>query len=365
MILADSRPLSSFPEIPAMASGAPSSSSQAQAPQAQAHEGMVVDLESREKRKAEIPVPSDSDDDALHATPAENPNPTAAMSVEDLVRYSIQQNEKHFHKLDKDMSKLQREGSETRKMAARAVTTAEDTRQKVDKLERRLNALEAKANKPPEYGHTNTASTGQTQRSEWQELGGEEGDTIVLGGFRKNSTADERRAELAEVEALLADDVKSQIADKIIPATRTEIVLLKIVHSDKGPDETRRNNLALCAKIKAANIKRRTGDEPERTIYAGASKPFHIRQHNAQTYVLYEALKSFFPEPDQEHVTMEARTGRVFFHNHPIATRPRGTQTTSPCLAELQKHVPGITMDMITAKRQEVDTERDRLRNNQ
>ena len=133
-----------------MASAASSQSQPtAQSSSAQGHEGMVVDLEAREKRKAEIPVPSDSDDENLHATPAENPNPTAAMSVEDLVRYSIQQNEKHFNKLDKDMSKLQREGSETRKMAARAVTTAEDTRQKVDKLERRLNALEAKASRSP------------------------------------------------------------------------------------------------------------------------------------------------------------------------------------------------------------------------
>ena len=346
-------------------SAAASSHSQAQSAQAQEQEKMIVDLEAREKRKAEIPVPSDSEDDTLQATPAENPNPTAAMSVEDLVRYSIQQNEKHFHKLDKDMSKLQREGSETRKMAARAVTTAEDTRQKVDKLERRLNALEAKATAPPERLPTHQAITGQQPKSEWQELGGEEGDTIVMGGFRKNSTADERRAELTEVLAQLPEEITSQLVDKIIPATRTEIVLLKIAHSDKGPDETCRQNLALCTKIKEANLKRRTGDEPERTIYAGASKPFHIRQRNAQTFVLYEALKSFFPESSQEHVTLETRTGRIFFHNHPIATRPRNTQTTTPCIAELQKHVPGITSELITAKRQEIVADRERLRNNQ
>ena len=111
-------------------------------------ETMAVDQVARDKRKAETPVAVNSDDENPKATPVQNPNPVPSMSVEELVRYSIDQNEKHFSKLDKDMAKLQREGSQTRRMAARAVTSAEETKQRVDRLEKRLSQLETQPPKP-------------------------------------------------------------------------------------------------------------------------------------------------------------------------------------------------------------------------
>ena len=60
------------------------------------------------------------------------------MSLDDLVRvFSITQNEKNFRKFDKDLSKLQRERTETRKMAARAVTTGKETKTRVDTTDKK------------------------------------------------------------------------------------------------------------------------------------------------------------------------------------------------------------------------------------
>ena len=208
---------------------------------------------TKRKTPEAVPVRSDSEDSLL-ATPLENPNPSPAMTVEELVRYSISQNERNFKKLDKDMAKLQREGAETRKMAARAVTSAEDTRQRVDKIEHRLAQLEAKTSHPPPRSRSVPISTASQEKSEWQELGGEEGDTVVMGGFRKHSTPEDRRTELDEVIAGLPQDLADRILTRIVPATHTDIVLLKLQISDKGPDQTRRDTLAWCTKIKEAKI---------------------------------------------------------------------------------------------------------------
>ena len=101
---------------------------------------MNVDETAREKRKADPPVPIDSDDDLAIQGTAETPqNPPPAMSLDELVRFSITQNEKNFKKLDRDLTKVQKEGAETRRMAARAVTSVEETKTRVDAMEKRPN----------------------------------------------------------------------------------------------------------------------------------------------------------------------------------------------------------------------------------
>ena len=324
---------------------------------------MLVDETGRDKRKAEnLPVPVDSDDEAPKATPAQNPNPTEAMTMEQLLRFSIDQNEKHFSKLDRDINKLQREGSETRRMAARAVTSAEDTKVRVDKIEKRLAQLESQPPKPAHAPPTTNPTQPSSGRTDWQELGGEEGDTIVLGGFRAHSTAEERRNELDQILLMLPEDLTTQIATRIIPEPRTNVVLLKIHHSAQGTAETRRAMLAWCKKVRGLKLQRTVETEPPRDIYASPSKPFHMRQRDAKTYSLFQTLKSMFPEDQQEHVSFEISTGRVFFHNHLIANRPRGADQMQPCLPELQKHIPTATSDTINAKQLEVEKERERIR---
>ena len=327
-------------------------------------DSMLVDQAEREKRKAETtPVAVESDDDdALQGTPLQNPNPPAAMTVEQLLRYSIDQNEKHFKKLDRDMSKLQREGSETRKMAARAVTSAEDTKNRVDRIEKRLTQLETQTRNPAPVPKKDTSPSRPQGRTDWQELGGEDGDTLVLGGFRAHSTADERRTELDDILALFPPDLTDKTATRIIPEPRTNVVLLKVHHSDQGTAETRRNMLAWCKQVRALKLKRQVNDEPAREIYASPSKPFHMRQRDAKTFSLFQTLKALFQEDQQEHVTFEIGTGRVFYHNYLIANRPRGTSTMQPCLPELQKHIPDLTQQKIDAKQLEVEKERERSR---
>ena len=143
------------------------------------------------------------------------------MTVEELVRFSIDQNERHFQKLDRDISKLQREGTDTRKMAARAVTTAKETKTRVD--------------------------------------------TIVLGGFRAHSTAEERKTELAHILRLFPDELTEQIATKIIPEPRANIVLLQIYHHDKGTPKNPEENASLVQTSPNHEAPKKIGDEPLRT----------------------------------------------------------------------------------------------------
>ena len=100
-----------------------------------------------------------------------------------------------------------------------------------------LTQLEAKVAQPtPNSAHgTGTAPSNPNPqtRSDWSELGGEQGDTLVLGGFRAHSTSEERREELQKIMTLLPEDLASQISSNIIPEPRTNIVLLKIKLSEQ------------------------------------------------------------------------------------------------------------------------------------
>ena len=77
---------------------------------------MEIEHMGREKRKADT-QPINVDDENSKAEPHASPRELPTMSVEQLVRYSIEQNEKNFSKLDRDITHLQKEGAETRRMA--------------------------------------------------------------------------------------------------------------------------------------------------------------------------------------------------------------------------------------------------------
>ena len=330
---------------------------------------MLVDESGRDKRKASTqndPIDVDKADEIpSKASPIQVENPTAAMTLDELVRFSITQNEKNFGKLDRDLGKLQREGAETRKMAARAVTTTEETKQRVDGIEKRLAKLEDKVanpSLPPGLAGRPNPTTETVGCNDWNELGGELGDTLVLGGFRAHATAEERREELEEILKILPEALVSQIATRIIPEPRTNIVLLKIHPSPQGPTETRRAMLAWCKEVRANKYQRKIGDEPTREIYATPSKPWAMRQRDAKTHSLHQTIKSLFPEDKQDDIQLEIGTGRVFYQRTMLAHRPRGTTEMQPILENLQKHIPDITTDKIRAKQLEVEKERERTR---
>ena len=325
-------------------------------PQSSPGTDMDVDR-TGEKRKA-------TGQEDIEGTPAEQENPLPQMSLDDLVRYSITQNDKRFNKLDRDMDKIQKEGADTKRMAARAVTSAEEAKTRVDQMEKRLAALETKVANPtfPTPGQQVPQSRESQGRSDWRELGGEQGDTVVLGGFRENSTADDRRTELEEILRVFPEELSSKISTRIIPETRTNIVLLKLTQSPEGPVETRRAMMAWCKRVKEMKCLRKIGDEEARVVSAWASKPFHVRQRDARTYCLYETLKSLFPEPQRDDVTLEISTGRTFYQHTAIANRPRGTTEMHPILTALQKFIPDLTSEQIKQKQAEVEKERERAR---
>ena len=327
---------------------------------------MLVDEGPREKRKAQTQKDLiDVDDETASAIPVAPDNPPATMTLDELVRFSITQNEKNFQKMDREMGKLQRDGAETRRMAARAVTTTEETKQRVDGIEQRLAKLEDKVANPTPSAlrpQSQTTPKEDTARNGWNELGGETGDTIVLGGFRAHSTAEERREELEEILKVLPEALVQQIATRIIPEPRTNIVLLKIHPSPQGIQDTRRKMLAWCKEVRANKYQRKIDDEPTREIYASPSKPFAMRQRDAQTHSLHQTLKNLFPPDQQDQVALEISTGRVFFQRSLIASRPRGSYDMQPNLDTLKKHLPDITMDAIKTKQAEVEKERERIR---
>ena len=242
---------------------------------------MDVDLESH-KRKAEESHIQDLTIGEVVPQRLAVPNPQ--MSLDELVRLSIFENTRRFDTLQADNTrrfralqaesgKRQKEGTETRKMAAKAVVTAEETKNRMDTTERRSIALD----KGNSIGRIQVADTPQSDRSQ---VGRPEGDTAVLVGFRGHPTREECETELNEIMELLPAELQQQMAKKIIPALRGKTILIKTHPSPEGINETRRTLIEWCKQLKVCKIQRTTEGEGAREFYAMASQPYETRQQS-------------------------------------------------------------------------------------
>ena len=83
-----------------------------------------------------------------------------------------------------DVTETQRDASDAKKMAAKATTLAEETQQAVKSLEQRMANLESGGSVPktppgltPRRGPRAPSPT----KRDWDFLGGDEGDTLIVG----------------------------------------------------------------------------------------------------------------------------------------------------------------------------------------
>ena len=121
--------------------------------------------------------------------------------------------------LRREVSDIQKDTQEAKGLSAKAVTLANETKESLTALEKRVAALEA--GDPPASARSAAPSQpplhkGDSKR-DFDLLGGEEGDTIVLGGFRNWADKEERKQEWALIEPNIPAPLRESIAEVIIP----------------------------------------------------------------------------------------------------------------------------------------------------
>ena len=122
----------------------------------------------------------------------------------------------------------------------------------------------------------------QSGKRDWEQLGGEEGDTLVIGGFREYASKEERREEWETLEALIAEDLKTKIKELIVPNAPCSAVLIKIAQEGDA-NSTRRVMIDWTKKFKEQKLQLTSqGESQARVFWAGPSKPFSMRQRDAK-----------------------------------------------------------------------------------
>ena len=271
-----------------------------------------------------------------------------------LMKKSMADNDANFREVKSGVTEAKAAAQESKVLAAKATTIAQETKTKLSALEARVLKLETS---PPQVAGKAASGSG-TERfrasdgptRDWDQLGGEQGDLIVLGNFRPFASKEERKTEWEEATELLSPEMSDQIADVIYPSSLCSVILLKL----KPKNTTRETRVAMldwCKKFKANPIQFKAPDEnTARSYYAAPSKPYEMRKRDAKTWGLFEGLKMIANEEQKGKLRMDMGSGRILMDRTPIAERRAGEEMPTPNMEAITTFFPGTTMDTITEK---------------
>ena len=261
-----------------------------------------IDEEARRKRERE------SEGEFLDPQLEETPVPTELavpsqqqrgekLELSDLMALmhkSMTDNTSRFDRLDKETAATKREAHESKVLAAKATTIATETQGKLEALEKRVAQLEKSPSPiagPPGLHPRNVYTSPTEGQRDWDMLGGELGDTIVVGGFRAWADKSERREEWDKLQPQIPEELQAKVKEVIIPNSPGSIALVKI-HPEGSTRETRVAMFAWVKKFKETKAELTfPGESVARTFYATPSKPFQMRQRDAKVSQLLDGLK--------------------------------------------------------------------------
>ena len=171
----------------------------------------------------EIPVPTERVDDRPAAPPE-----LGLQDIWDLLQRGMRSNETNFADIKRDVRGATQEAKEAKIQAAKATTLSQETKQSLESLEQRVAKLEKGHPAAPPGLAPSLAHPRGNQTRDWDRLGGEQEDTIVIGGFREYADSDERRGEWQTIKALLAPELAAEVAEEIVPRAPGPIILIKL-----------------------------------------------------------------------------------------------------------------------------------------
>ena len=153
-----------------------------------------------------------------------------------------EENRTSFAKIDRELAHTKREIQETKTMAAKATTIATETRSSLQEFEKRVASLEkgeGPKTTPRNHSSRPFAPPGlfaSGPQRDWDYLGGEEGNTTIVSGFRTLASKEERRQEWDDILQQLPEALKEAISETIIPNSPGEKVIIKVAQAATTKD---------------------------------------------------------------------------------------------------------------------------------
>ena len=322
--------------------------------------------QERRKRSNNGPIDlSDEDENGASGSQRENapiavpPSPVVPpppVDLHQLMLQSMRENRESFQSLRRDNEQIKHETKGARRIADKALIATEDTRKAVGALEARVSALEKRpqGDRGGKGGHSEDSP--QTPTRDWDLLGGERGDTIVLSGFRQWASQEERKAEYERLKTVMPESLADKIVDTIVPRSPGSRVMIKIAQKPTVR-ETRAEMFAWCREFKTCNLVLKMDDESApRTVTASPSKPFEVRKRDAQLLSVLSGLKLLAAEDQREQFIPDLANGRIFFNRRLLAERKQRDSAPEPNLAVISEVFPGTTSEMLKAKLDEAES---------
>ena len=277
------------------------------------------------------------------------------------VNSGVAENRSNFTTLRADVGAARREAQEAKNMAAKATTLAHETQESVGELAKRVALLEKGGGPKPSAQNLSLGGDNHPKR-DWDYLGGDDGDTVIIGGFRPLASREERTKEWEELKGGLPEDMAAQIVTTIIPASPGPIIILHL-QKEASPKDTRVKMLDWTAKFKQLTLtKQGEGEATPRSMYAGPSKPFAMRQRNAKTMALLDGLKLAMGEERAANLRADLAKGRIIYDQRILAERKGEEPMPTPDMAVIQKILPELTEDALKDKVAEAIEIRDKKR---
>ena len=249
----------------------------------------------------------------------------------------------------REMGELQRETGEAKGLAAKAVTIADETKESLTTLEKRVAALESGPPPHTQYAKSRATSShkGAAPR-DFDQLGGDDGDTLIIGGFRNWADREERKTEWDLIEPQLPPPLREAVSEIIVPNSQCQIIILKIHQDPRGPRETRQKMFEWAKKFRALELTYKAPDETNpRTYYAQPSKPFEMRQRNAKTMGMLDGFKALLGAEKADKLKPDLSNGRIFFERLLLAERAPGNDTPSPRMTAVNQILPDVTREQV------------------
>ena len=251
----------------------------------------------------------DAEDEEVPTELADPVRPQRPLTLEDIMSNltrGFSDCQTNMTAIRRDLGTVGREAREAKEMAAKATTIAHETKEAMTTLEQRVARLEASPGKPQtDPAYRTAAPKGGMPKRDWDYLGGDDGDTLIVGGFRAWADKEEKQQEWTSLQDRLPSELRDAIADTIVPASQGSIVICKI-HKAQDPKTTRTSMLEWCKKFREMKLQYRADDETSaRTYYAQPSKPYEMRQRNAKTSGMLDGFKLMVGEARAPKLRMD------------------------------------------------------------
>ena len=250
--------------------------------------------------------------------------------------------EKMEHNFGRDLAKVRVEQKETKDIAAKALTTSDQTKKKLQQLTRRVESLEMAPKTPG--GGTRAAGASGAGVGVLDLIGGENGTEIVVGKFPLHATRKQRLDCWDIIKRALPQELAEQVEKVDTPGLRGQIIIATIFASPEGPRKNRENLRQFCGQIRDSKLKYQY-EGAQYEVYATPTKPYELRMQNAESSLKADALRFLLGEAKGGEMDFELGKGRAYLGNDLLTQRRSFGGPVEYIMENILKHLPETTAE--------------------